>query len=39
VAVVDAARFACGAAALKCTRAGGRNGAPTRSEVETLLAL
>jgi len=37
--IVDAARFACAAAALKCTRAGGRNGAPTRAEVETLLAL
>jgi sulfofructose kinase len=37
--IVDAARFACAAAALKCTRVGGRNGAPTRAEVETLLAL
>lgn len=33
----DAARFACAAAALKCTRFGGRAGAPTRREVELLL--
>ena len=37
--IVDAARFACAAAALKCTKAGGRNGAPTRAEVQALLAL
>lgn len=34
----DAASFASCAAAIKCTRAGGRDGAPTRSEVEALLA-
>ena len=31
-------RFAAAAAALKCTRPGGRNGAPTRAEVEAFLA-
>jgi sulfofructose kinase len=36
--IVDAACFANAAAALKCTRPGGRNGAPTRDEVEALLA-
>jgi sulfofructose kinase len=36
--VAEAARFANAAAALKCTRAGGRLGAPTRAEVEALLA-
>jgi len=36
--VADAARFANAAAALKCTRFGGRAGAPTRPEVEALLA-
>jgi hypothetical protein len=36
--VVDAARFANAAAALKCTRFGGRLGAPNRAEVEALLA-
>jgi sulfofructose kinase len=36
-AVVDAARFANAAAALKCTRFGGRLGAPTRAEVEEFL--
>jgi len=33
----DAIRFAAAAAAVKCTRAGGRNGSPTREEVERLL--
>lgn len=33
-----AARFANAAAAIKCTRFGGRNGAPGRSEVDTLIA-
>ena len=37
-AVADAARFANAAAALKCTRPGGRTGAPTRIEVDALLA-
>jgi sulfofructose kinase len=36
-AIADAAAFANTAAALKCTRAGGRNGAPTRAEVDALL--
>jgi sulfofructose kinase len=35
--VEEAALFANAAAALKCTRPGGRNGAPTRNEVEALL--
>jgi len=35
--IADAARFACAAAALKCTRPGGRSAAPTRREVEALL--
>lgn len=34
----DAARFANAAAALKCTRSGGRAGIPTRIEVDALLA-
>ena len=34
----DAVRFACAAAAIKCTRPGGRDGAPTRAEVEAFLA-
>ncbi|MEO8006460.1 MAG: PfkB family carbohydrate kinase [Betaproteobacteria bacterium] len=34
----DAMRFASAAAAIKCTRPGGRRGAPNRSEVEALLA-
>jgi sulfofructose kinase len=34
---LDAARFASAAAAIKCTRPGGREGAPTRQEVEDLL--
>lgn len=33
-----AARFANAAAAIKCTRFGGRQGAPSRAEVEALLA-
>lgn len=36
-AVRAAARFANAASALKCTRTGGRNGIPTRAEVEALL--
>jgi sulfofructose kinase len=36
-AIAAAAEFASAAAALKCTRAGGRNGAPTRTEVDALL--
>ena len=36
--VAEAARFANTAAALKCTRAGGRLGAPTRAEVAAKLA-
>lgn len=35
--VLDAARFASAAAAIKCTRSGGREGAPTRREVNALL--
>lgn len=38
VAEREAVRFASAAAALKCTRFGGRAGAPTRGEVEGLLA-
>ncbi|HWA19240.1 MAG TPA: PfkB family carbohydrate kinase [Devosia sp.] len=34
----DAIRFASAAAAIKCTRFGGRLGAPARAEVEALLA-
>ncbi|KAA2242283.1 PfkB family carbohydrate kinase [Salinarimonas soli] len=34
----EAIRFASAAAALKCTRFGGRDGAPGRTEVETFLA-
>jgi sulfofructose kinase len=37
-AVAEAMRFASAAAAIKCTRPGGRSGAPTRAEVEALLA-
>jgi len=33
----EAVRFASGAAALKCTKAGGRAGVPTRAETETFL--
>jgi sulfofructose kinase len=36
--VANAARFANAAAALKCSRPGGRKGAPRRREVEQLLA-
>jgi sulfofructose kinase len=36
--LASAGRFACAAAALKCTRFGGRAGAPTRKEVEALLS-
>lgn len=36
--VENAARFACVAASLKCTRFGGRLGCPTRSEVDFLVA-
>ena len=35
---VDAMRFGAAAAGIKCTRLGGSTGAPTRSEVEALLA-
>jgi sugar/nucleoside kinase (ribokinase family) len=35
--LVDALRFACAAAALKCTHFGGANGAPKRAEVEAFL--
>ena len=35
--VSDSARFANAAAAIKCTRHGGRRGAPTRAEVEVFL--
>lgn len=34
-----AGRFACVAASIKCTRFGGRLGAPTRAEVEAVMAL
>ena len=33
----DAIRFAAAAAAVKCSRPGGRSGAPNRAEVESLL--
>jgi sugar/nucleoside kinase (ribokinase family) len=36
-AIADAAAFANAAAALKCTRFGGRIGAPVRAEVDALL--
>ena len=36
--VADAGRFGCAAAAIKCSRFGGRSGTPTRSEVEALVA-
>ncbi len=36
--IAASARFACAAASLKCTRFGGRLGAPTRAEVEAMLA-
>jgi sulfofructose kinase len=34
----QAVRFASAAAALKCTRFGGRNGAPRRAEVDAFLS-
>ena len=36
--VAEAARFACHAASLKCTRFGGRLGCPQRLEVEASMA-
>ena len=36
--VIQAMRFACAAAAIKCTRFGGLTGAPTRAEVHEFLA-
>jgi sulfofructose kinase len=36
-APADALRFASAAAAIKCTRPGGRTGCPTREEVERFL--
>jgi sulfofructose kinase len=36
--IAEAARFACVAASLKCTRFGGRLGAPTRAAVEAAMA-
>lgn len=36
--IAAAARFACTAAALKCTRFGGRLGCPTRAEVDAAVA-
>jgi sulfofructose kinase len=33
-----AARFACAAASLKCTRPGGRLGCPTRAQVDAMCA-
>ena len=38
MALPEAMRFAAAAAAVKCMRFGGRRGAPTRAEVEALLA-
>ena len=35
--VENAAKYACAAAAIKCSRFGGRVGIPTRHEVETLV--
>jgi sulfofructose kinase len=37
MAIEAAARFACAAAALKCTRFGGVDGAPTRKEVQRFM--
>jgi sulfofructose kinase len=34
----EAVRFACAAAAIKCTRFGGCDGAPSRPEVDRFLA-
>jgi sulfofructose kinase len=36
--ITAAARFACAAASLKCTRFGGRLGCPTRREVDETVA-
>lgn len=36
--IVEAIRFAAAAAAIKCSRPGGRSGAPARGEVEAFLA-
>jgi sugar/nucleoside kinase (ribokinase family) len=36
--VIQAMRFGCAAAAIKCTRFGGLTGAPTRAEVHDFLA-
>ena len=36
--IEDAARFACVAASLKCTKFGGRLGCPTRSQVDQMVA-
>jgi sulfofructose kinase len=38
MSIADAGRFGCAAAAIKCTRFGGRSGTPTRLEVEALVA-
>ena len=38
MSAVEAARFASAAAAIKCSRHGGRSGAPTRDEVGRLMA-
>ncbi len=38
MSIRDAARFACAAASIKCTRFGGRLGCPARAEVEALVA-
>jgi sulfofructose kinase len=35
--IENAAKYACAAAAIKCSRFGGRIGIPTRHEVETLV--
>src|SRR5689334_13089335 len=37
ITVAQAMRFAAAAAAIKCSRGGGRSGAPTRTEVEAFL--
>lgn len=38
MSVADAGRFGCAAAAIKCSRFGGRSGTPTRAEVEAMVA-
>ena len=38
MSAIDAARFAAAAAAIKCSRHGGRSGSPTRDEVMRLLS-